>query len=274
MSVGISGKKVFIPSPPEKGSFPLDHDNECKRAMLGYLQCLREHRLNSSECRAQAKAYLKCRMDNDLMAKEEWKNLGFHENEEDHIVYEVFVEQLATVLDLKKAIKRKFSYLQQRAEHSAIPRKVCISWRYIWKRYTLCFENKRLSDDKSKLADYDQNVDRNLMFSVLKQFWRLKPQTNACVPSLRYFSDGKKSKLKSRTFPEATHPNTPLGKMDRQPKKEERAKSDEQSDESQTDAFAPFPNSTNPVTGEIGGPTGPEPTRYGDWERKGRVTDF
>eukprot|EP00122_Pirum_gemmata_P006118 Pgem_evm1s5588 len=23
----------------------------------------------------------------------------------------------------------------------------------------------------------------------------------------------------------------------------------------------------NPVTGEIGGPRGPEPTRYGDWER-------
>lgn len=35
-----------------------------------------------------------------------------------------------------------------------------------------------------------------------------------------------------------------------------------------------FPNDTNPVTGEIGGPRGPEPTRYGDWERKGRVTDF
>lgn len=30
----------------------------------------------------------------------------------------------------------------------------------------------------------------------------------------------------------------------------------------------------NAVTGEIGGPKGPEPTRYGDWERKGRVTDF
>jgi hypothetical protein len=25
---------------------------------------------------------------------------------------------------------------------------------------------------------------------------------------------------------------------------------------------------------EIGGPQGPEPTRYGDWERNGRVTDF
>jgi homeobox protein ESX1 len=25
---------------------------------------------------------------------------------------------------------------------------------------------------------------------------------------------------------------------------------------------------------EIGGPSGPEPTRFGDWERKGRVSDF
>ena len=25
---------------------------------------------------------------------------------------------------------------------------------------------------------------------------------------------------------------------------------------------------------ETGGPTGPEPTRYGDWERKGRCIDF
>ena len=25
---------------------------------------------------------------------------------------------------------------------------------------------------------------------------------------------------------------------------------------------------------EFGGPTGPEPTRYGDWERNGKVSDF
>lgn len=25
---------------------------------------------------------------------------------------------------------------------------------------------------------------------------------------------------------------------------------------------------------EIGGPGGPEPTRYGDWERRGRCIDF
>jgi hypothetical protein len=35
-----------------------------------------------------------------------------------------------------------------------------------------------------------------------------------------------------------------------------------------------FENVRNPYTGEIGGPSGPEPTRYGDWERFGRVSDF
>lgn len=38
--------------------------------------------------------------------------------------------------------------------------------------------------------------------------------------------------------------------------------------------YPPFPGGKNPKTGEEGGPVGPEPTRYGDWERKGRVTDF
>ena len=29
-----------------------------------------------------------------------------------------------------------------------------------------------------------------------------------------------------------------------------------------------------PEQREIGGPRGPEPTRYGDWEQNGRCTDF
>ncbi|KAJ2373629.1 hypothetical protein IW150_003528 [Coemansia sp. RSA 2607] len=40
------------------------------------------------------------------------------------------------------------------------------------------------------------------------------------------------------------------------------------------DPLKPFPNNTNPTTGEVNGPRGPEPTRFGDWERKGRVSDF
>ena len=35
-----------------------------------------------------------------------------------------------------------------------------------------------------------------------------------------------------------------------------------------------WPEGVNPETGEKGGPKGPEPSRFGDWERKGRVSDF
>ncbi|KAI8870517.1 DUF1674-domain-containing protein, partial [Ramicandelaber brevisporus] len=35
-----------------------------------------------------------------------------------------------------------------------------------------------------------------------------------------------------------------------------------------------FEGDVNPRTKEVGGPKGPEPTRYSDWERKGRVVDF
>jgi|GEM_PF-2880784 hypothetical protein len=38
----------------------------------------------------------------------------------------------------------------------------------------------------------------------------------------------------------------------------------------QADFIAPQPL---PI-GEVNGPKGPEPTRYGDWERKGRCVDF
>ena len=33
-------------------------------------------------------------------------------------------------------------------------------------------------------------------------------------------------------------------------------------------------DAAQPATGEQGGPSGPEPTRYGDWERKGIASDF
>ena len=33
-------------------------------------------------------------------------------------------------------------------------------------------------------------------------------------------------------------------------------------------------NSDTKSSKEIGGPKGPEPTRYGDWERRGRCIDF
>lgn len=34
------------------------------------------------------------------------------------------------------------------------------------------------------------------------------------------------------------------------------------------------PVRANQFAGEIGGPRGPEPTRFGDWDINGRCTDF
>ncbi|MCZ8312782.1 MAG: DUF1674 domain-containing protein [Magnetospirillum sp.] len=46
----------------------------------------------------------------------------------------------------------------------------------------------------------------------------------------------------------------------------------------ETDAKPPEPapaaEKLTPKPAEIGGPKGPEPTRYGDWERGGRCVDF
>ncbi len=48
-----------------------------------------------------------------------------------------------------------------------------------------------------------------------------------------------------------------------------------------TKPAAPVPEAAEPACapaapppGEIGGPKGPEPTRFGDWERGGRCVDF
>jgi hypothetical protein len=51
----------------------------------------------------------------------------------------------------------------------------------------------------------------------------------------------------------------------------------------QQDTAAPEPKPAPPAVkpaapakpvAETGGPTGPEPTRYGDWEKNGRCIDF
>nr|CAD7590933.1 unnamed protein product [Timema genevievae] len=76
MSTMTFGQKSFTPTPPDKGSFPLDHEGHCKKEMLRYMLCMRANRNDNSSCRLQTKAYLSCRMDNNLMAKEDWSKLG------------------------------------------------------------------------------------------------------------------------------------------------------------------------------------------------------
>ena len=81
MAANVFGAKQFKPTAPDKGSFPLDHDGECKVPYLQYMVCLSENSHKNSECRTQSKNYLQCRMEKGLMAKEEWSKLGYRDND-------------------------------------------------------------------------------------------------------------------------------------------------------------------------------------------------
>ncbi|EAW07858.1 coiled-coil-helix-coiled-coil-helix domain-containing protein [Aspergillus clavatus NRRL 1] len=66
MSFGSPGGGAtnIKPTPPERGSFPLDHEGECKHLISQYLKCLKlQGGVNNEECRKLAKGYLSCRMD-------------------------------------------------------------------------------------------------------------------------------------------------------------------------------------------------------------------
>ena len=49
---------------------------------------------------------------------------------------------------------------------------------------------------------------------------------------------------------------------------------EEQKSNIKTDKDENIQQPTDSKPKEIGGPKGPEPTRYGDWEKKGRCIDF
>ncbi|KAI7865433.1 hypothetical protein BDF14DRAFT_1730388 [Spinellus fusiger] len=67
----------FIGAPPLLGSFPVDHEGECKNVMKEYMKCMRANKNNNGECRSFSRAYLQCRMDKGLMEKDDMNNLGF-----------------------------------------------------------------------------------------------------------------------------------------------------------------------------------------------------
>ncbi|KAI8352584.1 putative metal ion transporter [Mortierella sp. GBAus27b] len=73
---------TFSANPPDRGSFPLDHDGECSAFMKEYLKCLKENQNNNGKCRHLSKEYLACRMDKGLMGADDFKNLGFRVEED------------------------------------------------------------------------------------------------------------------------------------------------------------------------------------------------
>ncbi|KAG6441173.1 hypothetical protein O3G_MSEX001678 [Manduca sexta] len=61
----------------------------------------------------------------------------------------VIIPQNATVKELKKAIARHFEIHQKRTNN-----KVKISWRYVWRTYSLCYDCLELEDNSTFIQDY------------------------------------------------------------------------------------------------------------------------
>jgi hypothetical protein len=76
-------KRGLPPTPPDKGSFPLDHFGTCREPQLQYLQCVREGKQKTTNCKEIMKGYLECRMQNGLMAKEDLNALGFRQQQDE-----------------------------------------------------------------------------------------------------------------------------------------------------------------------------------------------
>ncbi|KAL8171865.1 hypothetical protein V2J09_023669, partial [Rumex salicifolius] len=73
----FGGARGARPLPPEKGVFPLDHLHECDVEKISYLSCLKSEGHKSEKCRHLSKKYLECRMEKNLMAKQDLSELGF-----------------------------------------------------------------------------------------------------------------------------------------------------------------------------------------------------
>ena len=102
---------------------------------------------------------------------------------------------------------------------------------------------------------------RNLSISIM----RLHDDHPPAPPSNPNLKGDRPISPRMEEFKKKLREKTPIGKLD-----EIEGKHPYQEKE----PLPEWPNNTNPNTGEVGGPKGPEPTRYGDWERKGRVSDF
>ncbi|MBA0807567.1 hypothetical protein Gohar_023366, partial [Gossypium harknessii] len=78
----FGGNRGLRPVPPEKGIFPLDHLRECDLEKKEYLSCLKTSGHKSEKCRQFSKKYLQCRMEKNLMAKQDLSELGFGNSSE------------------------------------------------------------------------------------------------------------------------------------------------------------------------------------------------
>ena len=73
------GKSSGAKNAPDLGSFPLDHFKECTEIYQTYMSCLKQNKGQITPCRRLSMQYLQCRMDNDLMRKDDISKMGFRD---------------------------------------------------------------------------------------------------------------------------------------------------------------------------------------------------
>jgi hypothetical protein len=103
-------------------------------------------------------------------------------------------------------------------------------------------------------------------YVLITKFFSALPRCLSLI-SRRYSEDSESGRPLKK-------PNTPIGRLDEELDGKNEKNNPQKPTMKAEDPYAPFPDSKNPKTGEIGGPRGPEPTRYGDWSYKGRAIDF
>lgn len=93
--MGSAGQSVV--RPPQRGIFPLDHYGDCRAPMQAYLDCLQAHDDAHHKCQNLSKAYLECRMEHQLMAREDLQNLGYNHRVEGAVEYDKAKEKAGFV---------------------------------------------------------------------------------------------------------------------------------------------------------------------------------
>ncbi|ESO85328.1 hypothetical protein LOTGIDRAFT_68319, partial [Lottia gigantea] len=86
---------------------------------------------------------------NSMIALEHGQAMVVYVRRADDIVMPIVVVQDATVLQLKEAIKRYVVLKQSRAGDTQH-----LSWKYIWRRFWLYFDNQKLTEDGKCLKEY------------------------------------------------------------------------------------------------------------------------
>eukprot|EP01018_Ginkgo_biloba_P010270 Gb_31947 [translate_table: standard] len=100
--------------------------------------------------------------------------------------------------------------------------------------------------------------------SVVHNFPSAVPRTNQFA-----FGSHALPKLFCSASQESLKSESPTGSIEG--KRAEEEEEEKHEDESEEEGGGEY---INTETGEKGGPRGPEPTRYGDWEKGGRCSDF